>query len=369
MNGQGKAESANLPPVRVAAVGSHSPSSPSFRIRMMLPRPHLAKTQVFLIPLTLFTEAEEKALHQVSLATKLTLSRAARRRLLVELDSLPSDVSVTLIQRQADIFPTKTVEKHAMADRPLVYDVDDAIWLDGRAANGSILAFIKGSRSKAKWLARRAEHVIAGNEVLAEYLAHYSKRVTVIPSVVDTAESPIRTHADADDLTIGWIGSRTTAPYVRRLSKLLPQVANRLDGKRLRLVMVGGRIDPPDRVAYEPMPWSVENERRALEQIDIGILPQPDTPWARGKCAYKAIQCMAAGIPVVADKVGVTADVLADAGVVVGGESEWIEALLELAKQPKLRAEMGARGRRRAEREYSLERWAPVVGDVLRSVG
>jgi hypothetical protein len=98
-------------------------------------------------------------------------------------------------------------------------------------------------------------------------------------------------------------------------------------------------------------------------------MPQPDTPWARGKCGYKAIQYMAAGIPVVADDVGVAAEVVADGGMVVRSDSEWLEAMLGLAHQTKLRAALGARGRRQAESGYSVERWAPRLADVLRSVG
>jgi glycosyltransferase involved in cell wall biosynthesis len=364
MNGEG--EMATLPPVRVAAVGSHSASAPAFRIRLLLPRPHLVEAQVFLVPLTLFTEGEELAFHQASLPTKLAVSRASRKRLLAEVGSLPSDVSVTLIQRQADIFATKTVETHAIGDRPLVYDVDDAIWLDARQANGSIFAFLKGSRAKARWLTQRAEHVIAGNDILAEYLAPHAKHITVIPSAVDTANSPVRAHVDGEELTVGWIGSRTTAPYVRRVREALAQLAKELQPRRVRLLMVGGDVKPPPTVEYESAPWSIENERKALKRMDVGIMPQPNTPWTRGKCAYKAIQYMAAGIPVVADDVGVATAVVADSGIIIQRESEWLEALTALAAEPRLRMELGSRGRKRAKQAYSVERWAPMLADVLR---
>jgi hypothetical protein len=367
MSGGGDTGSAALSPVRVAAVGSHSVSAPAFRIRILLPRTRLAEAQVFLTPLTLFTEEEEATFHRGSLRAKLTLVQAARKRLLAKLDSLPSDVSVTLIQRQADISPARTVEEHAMSDRPLVYDVDDAIWLDTtRGASGSFFAFLKGSLRKAKWLAQRAEHVIAGNVILAEYLAPYASRITVIPSVVDAASSPVRTHADEDELTIGWIGSRTTSRHVERVSGAFALLADELKPRRVRFLMVGGEVDPPPGVAYEAIPWSDENERAALERIDIGIMPQPDTPWTRGKCAYKAIQYMAAGIPVIADDVGIAAGVITDGGIVVRSEAEWLEALTVLAGDAQLRAELGTRGRSRATQAYSVERWAPVLSDVLR---
>jgi glycosyltransferase involved in cell wall biosynthesis len=366
MSREGDTSLADLVPVHVVAVGSHSISAPSFRIRALLPRTRLAKAQVFLSPLTLLTEREDAALHRTSLPAKFALLRAARKRLHAEIDSLPPSVSVTLIQRQADIFPTKAIEKHAIGDRPLVYDIDDAIWFDARHANGSIFAFLKGSQRKTRWLTQRAEHVIAGNDILAEHLAPHAKHIAVIPSAVDTTNSPVRAHVDNEDLTVGWIGSRTTAPYVSRVREALTQLAKELRPRQVRLLMVGGDVKPPSGVEYESTPWSVENERKALTRMDVGIMPQPDTPWTRGKCAYKAIQYMAAGIPVIADDVGVATAVVADSGIIIQREHEWLEALFALAGDSRLRSELGSRGRTRARQAYSVEGWAPVLADVLR---
>ena len=52
------------------------------------------------------------------------------------------------------------------------------------------------------------------------------------------------------------------------------------------------------------IPWSEAGEAAALLQMDIGIMPLPDNPWERGKCAYKLIQYMACGLPVVASPRG-----------------------------------------------------------------
>jgi hypothetical protein len=58
-------------------------------------------------------------------------------------------------------------------------------------------------------------------------------------------------------------------------------------------------------------PWSLEQEVPLIQQFVaagceavVGVMPLPDTPWTRGKCAYKLIQCMACAIPVVASRVG-----------------------------------------------------------------
>lgn len=365
MTGAEEAESAREQ-VAVAAMGANGPSSPSFAVRVLGPRHHLSGFGVEIQPLTLFSDTEDEAFRQGSLLRKWQLARAARARLLERVEMLSSDTKCVFIQRQADIFAPLSVERRALDSRRLVYDVDDAIWLDSRRANGSAFAFMKGSRRKVEWLARRADHVIAGNDYLADYLGRFARHLTVVPSLVDVADYPLRVHQDGPALTVGWIGSRTTAPYLDAVFPALERVAQRLKPRRVLLLTVGASTQPPLGVDYEALPWTPENQRLALERIDIGIMPQPRRAWVLGKCGYKALQYMASGIPVVADDVGVAAGAIGDAGRVVGKRESWVEALLNLATDAKARTELGTRGRRRVACKYSVERWAPELAGVLR---
>jgi glycosyltransferase involved in cell wall biosynthesis len=136
----------------------------------------------------------------------------------------------------------------------------------------------------------------------------------------------------------------------------------------LRLLVVGGTLPASDRYAVESVPWSVDDELEALERIDVGLMPMPDNAWTRGKSAYKALQYMSAGIPVVGDDVGVSSEVIRSgwAGFVVRGEDEWVEALLALARDAALRTRLGKQGRTRVEEDFSVTRWAPVVANILK---
>jgi glycosyltransferase involved in cell wall biosynthesis len=77
---------------------------------------------------------------------------------------------------------------------------------------------------------------------------------------------------------------------------------------------------------------------------------------------------MAAGIPVVADDVGISASVIGheSAGLIPRSESEWTEYVAALARDADLRNRLGANGRARIASDFSVERWAPELAAILR---
>lgn len=254
-----------------------------------------------------------------------------------------------------------------MSGRRVVLDVDDALWLDRSSdAGGHPFAFLKDSRRKVAWLASAADRVLAGNVVLAEWLAQYSSAVGVVPSLIDPSAIALRAHGEVDRVVLAWLGSASTAPYLAARAEALDAAA-RASRVPLELHVVGG---PAPRLRFLPViaeAWSEAAERRLLARADIGIMPLPDTAWTRGKCAYKALVYMAAGLPVIADNVGISATVVGheQAGFVASSRSEWTDAVLELAGDASLRARCGATGRKRVVDDFSVARWAPVLALAL----
>jgi glycosyltransferase involved in cell wall biosynthesis len=187
----------------------------------------------------------------------------------------------------------------------------------------------------------------------------------VVPSLVDPSAYEVRAHEQGEELTLGWIGSPTTAPYLDRVVDVLERLA-RSSPRPVRLVVVGGPAPEIAGVRVEERAWSPEAEREALAEMDIGLMPLEDTPWTRGKCAYKALQYMAAGVPPVADDVGVAGATVADAGYAVSGPEAWRDALQALAEDAGLRSRLGEVGRRRVEEEFSPDRWLPTIAAIVR---
>jgi glycosyltransferase involved in cell wall biosynthesis len=251
---------------------------------------------------------------------------------------------------------------------PIVYDFDDAIFLPAVSEANRAIAFLKDP-GRTKTILKHSTRVVVGNEFLARYARQHNPAVTVIPTAVDTdrfVPSGLPPKLAGATLTIGWIGSPTTFPYLEGLSGILREVAT-THPFRLR-VSGAGRPVRFEGLDLEEVPWSLANEVALFNTCDIGVYPLTDDDWARGKCGFKAIQFMACGVPVVAAAVGVNKEIIVDGvnGFLASTAAEWREKLRHLLNDAELRARFAAAGRRTIEERYSLRVTAPQLIAQLR---
>jgi len=251
---------------------------------------------------------------------------------------------------------------------PLVVDYDDAVFHRYDLHRSGFVRWLLGG--KLDRLMASAALVTAGNRYLADRAAAAgASRVQIVPTVVDlTAYTPRPSGSLHGKPTIGWIGTPST--WTQYMAPILPLLAQAAQAGGARIVAVGaGRASGASPLLVN-LPWTEGSEVAHIHQMDIGVMPLTDTPWARGKCGYKLIQYMACGLPVIASPVGVNAQIVEHGvnGFLASTDIEWKNALQTLLQDPDLRRRMGAAGRRKVEREYSLQVWGPRVAQMLRDV-
>ena len=120
-----------------------------------------------------------------------------------------------------------------------------------------------------------------------------------------------------------------------------------------------------NKVKY--LKWSEEKEVALISNFDIGIMPLENTPWELGKCAYKLIQYMGCGIPVIASSVGMNNEVVDEGinGFLVETEEQWLDKLSLLIEDSTLRASLGKKGRIKVESQFSLQKNCEIVVALL----
>jgi glycosyltransferase involved in cell wall biosynthesis len=245
-----------------------------------------------------------------------------------------------------------------------VYDFDDALYADER---GGIHRFL-GEAAGWDRAVRSADLVIAGNTYLAEAAAERNATVQVIPSCVHPAAYPQK-----QDYAIGpvprliWMGSPSTEGYLQAVAPALLRV-HRRTGARLTIVSAGDRPLGDLAAITDRVRWDGPRTDALLAAADCGIMPLPETPFTRGKCAYKLLQYGAAGLPAVASPVGVNEQVTGQLGGVAAGDTdEWTDALLAVLAEPEsARRARGLQARRAVEDGYSYAAWGPAFLRALR---
>ena len=236
----------------------------------------------------------------------------------------------------------------------LVLDLDD-------------LPVVRGASSVAprvRALAAAVDGFTLGNRFLRE---HFQERPAWrVPTCVDPGAWPEKRFAeDAAPPVLGWIG---TSGNLRALEALAPQLAavQRATGAKVRVVCDRPATLPGVEAEFEA--WTLAGEQAAVSGFDIGLAPLADGPMQRCKCGLKALQYMAAGLPVIASPVGVLPDIVEDGstGFVAGDPAAWGAALTRLAGDGELRREFGLRGRERAARDWSYARHVTTLEAALR---
>jgi glycosyltransferase involved in cell wall biosynthesis len=282
-----------------------------------------------------------------------------------------SGFDLIVIHREVFPFLSPALEKWVLKQhKKVVFSLDDAIYTthpDIARLNHPLLYRLKYGR-KVHEVIRKSIHVIAGNRILAEYARQFNSQVTTIPTVVDCQKYPYKPAVDVrtQPLTIGWMGSRSTASYLFNIAAPLQRLAENYR-ERVQFRFFGGeelKLNIPNSVFS---PFRLATEIDDLHAFDIGLMPMPDTAWTRGKCAFKAIQYMAMGIPTVASPVGATLDVIEHShnGLLAESADEWYHALHRLVTDFDTRKRLSLRARQTIEEAYSLEIWGPKLVSLL----
>jgi glycosyltransferase involved in cell wall biosynthesis len=224
-------------------------------------------------------------------------------------------------------------------------------------------------RNRMDLVVKAARQIIVGSPFLRERALELNPNVTLIPTPVDLRRYTLRAEPKpSDQVIIGWKGGRSAPVYLHPLQPVFEQLARRY-GNRFKAVVHGD----PDFRRFGPYmeirPFDLATEIEELHRFDIGLMPLADDDFTRGKCAFKAIEYMAAGVPSVSSPVGVICDIVQHGvnGFLARSHDEWIEVLSRLIEDVPLRRAVGLAGRRTVEARFSVEATGPKLVQTLRT--
>jgi len=251
----------------------------------------------------------------------------------------------------------------AFAKVKYIVDYDDAIFHNYDLSPNKLIRFFL--RNKIGSVMKHAETVIAGNSYLASKAENSgAKNVVIIPTVIDISRYEVKNKPNHNTTIIGWIGSPSTFKYVKSIFPVFEALAKKYP---VEVHIVGAKENSPVSFPVKFIEWTEASEVQSIQNFDIGIMPLEDSLWEKGKCAYKLIQYMACGIPVVASPVGMNAEVVKDGinGYLAMNQKQWISALEGMLSDKTKYCIFGHSGRQFIENEYTVQSKIKSFKEVL----
>jgi glycosyltransferase involved in cell wall biosynthesis len=269
---------------------------------------------------------------------------------------------------QKVLFPSpipKLLRRHR---HKVLFDFDDAIFTLETVGTGWLNQARHRRRQRGlPAMLQAAGCAVVENAYTTEYAQQFCPQVVRITGPIDTVRYAPAEQVVKDEVVLGWIGSPTTTAYLDLIREPLAELGRRYPN--VTLCLIGASDFKFDGLPVTPHAWDLNTEVAHLRQFDIGLMPLPDDRFTRGKGGYKLLQYMALGLPVVASPVEINREIVDDGenGFWADTSDDWVRCLSRLIEDVDLRQRMGQAGRKKMERDFSLQQSSQRLFGILQS--
>ncbi len=256
----------------------------------------------------------------------------------------------------------------------LLFDLDDAVWMGKK----DHVPYVSGKQARRfGFLMRFLDGALCGSPYLEKKIRSIAPKlktrliptsVPELPSLSSLFSTEFKSERISEQVpVVVWVGM---GPNVAQVEAIEAELLAAHTEHPFLLRIVSNR--PPkfqQFTSWEFIEWNEKAEYDAISRSDLGIMPLVDDGFTRGKCAYKALQYMACGLPVVASDVGVNREWIEEtgSGLVVKTDG-WASALAQLLSDSTLRAKMGESGWKTVQERFTHEKVGAQLAVSLREL-
>jgi hypothetical protein len=257
------------------------------------------------------------------------------------------------------LFRDRLLRELRRTDRPLIWDVDDAVWLGSAPAH-----------RMAVRMCQLSDVVVAGNHLIADWARSNGAEARVIPTCYQPKIALDPDPSAPGAVRLLWVGSPATAALLEPWAPLFDRILRALPDVWIRFV---GGVPPASIRAHprvESLDWSPEIEAEALHWADYGLALQDRTPYNDHKCGFKLVQYMSHGVVPLAVRNPVHETMLGGVGLLIEGAEQADDVCLFVTEPPSSSQVHAARNRWQSlfSEEAAAREWDLLLRTISQEV-
>lgn len=239
-----------------------------------------------------------------------------------------------------------------------ILDFDDAIFHSYDCHRFKLVRIL--FKNKIPTIVKYSKLVVSGSPYLTSFFNRFSSNVVEIPTSIIFSKYNLNYQActNRNNVSIGWIGSKSTSINLFYLKKLFQFVSKEYPSVTFKFMgcdpLLFDQLDSKNILFFE---WSESLENDFLNEIDLGIMPLQDTPTNRGKCGFKLIQYMAMAKPTISTPLEANVKINRENNnMFANNDEEWMFSIDQFMKDfIFFTKNVGEENRRIVKNHYSVE--------------
>jgi glycosyltransferase involved in cell wall biosynthesis len=261
---------------------------------------------------------------------------------------------INIIQKA--ILPNRILRKIKRKSGILIFDIDDAIWLDhpSEKTNTTLSNKIrkKIERIIFKQSLSKYDKIIVSNNYIKNYILKYNNNIEVIPTAASDHETE-KSKSDVSYLNekfiVGWSGTKNNLIYLKKIESYIKKFFIENQNAYLLVISDSEFISKDCKFNKKiiNIKWDIRTENALIKCFNIGVMPLENDEWSLGKAAYKLIYYMKYGIPSISTRWGFQQEFILnnENGILVQNNNEWYNALELLYNNKNFRKNIGELGK------------------------
>ena len=271
--------------------------------------------------------------------------------------------SILFIQRE--IFPRKVgsirkaLLKKIFTNNKIVWDFDD-----------NIIELKEISKFEFKLLEKHSSAILVCHKFLRNLISdefHY--KVELLPTTDLTCcdfdlekHTGHRIQSYNTRINLVWVGTFNNLPFLEKIIPALEtssEILKNQHQKEVELKIISnGKLETKCKfLNIKNIKWTRNGVIEELIKSHVGLLPLDENDLTRGKCAFKAVQYIGFGIPVIASNVGFNSEVIKDNynGYLINETKDWSDNIISLSTDINLWQNFSAAARVKWQDDFNSD--------------